>query len=112
MRIHHLLILVIACLGLSRCKNENVKPVYIKPVATQLLLGKWSLVKDSTYSWFPTTDTLAHIKRYSGTTGDYYDFRNDGKCYIKVAGVYDTLAYQITISNEVILQKFGINVNG
>lgn len=77
-----------------------------------ILLGKWSVAKDSTYSWFPTTAGAPSIKKYEGGAGDYYNFRNDGKCYTRVAGVLDTLDYLVTADNHVILQKFGPNING
>lgn len=101
MKLQRLLILLVACVGLSRCKNENVKPVDIKPAATQLILGKWNLAKDSTSSSFigPTVN----IAEYTGTADDYYDFKADGKVYIRENGVYSTMDYKVATDTSVFL---------
>lgn len=81
------------------------------PLDPKTLVAKWSLVKDSIYDSmgnFPAPRTSG----YNGVEGDYVDFRADGKCYTKEGNTYDTLAYQVTASNQVIIQKFGLCVNG
>jgi hypothetical protein len=98
MKLHHILMLMIVCLALTKCKNEIVKPEDPAARGTRLILGKWDLVKDSTASRF--LDTVLHINEYAGSTDDYYDFRDDGKCYIKENGVYRTLAYKMTGDNS------------
>ncbi|MDB4922207.1 hypothetical protein [Mucilaginibacter sp.] len=89
--------------GLIGCsKSEMIEP--------GSLVTKWVLVKDSSGyivgagGW----DTTSYI----GVAGDYFDFRNDGKCYTKEGNVYDTLAYQLAGSNKVTIAKFGPNING
>ena len=74
------------------------------------MIAKWSLVED-TSSWSFGADTL-HQKKYTGTPSDYFDFRTDGKCYTREGGVYDTLTYSVRVDNQIIIQKFGDNVNG
>jgi hypothetical protein len=76
----------------------------------QAMIAKWSLVRD-TSSWCFGADTV-HQKKYTGTPSDYFDFRADGKCYTKEGSVYDTLTYSVRVNNQIIIQKFGVNVNG
>jgi hypothetical protein len=77
---------------------------------SKAMIAKWSLVKD-TSSWCFGSDTL-HQKKYTGMSSDYFDFRTDGKCYTREGGVYDTLTYSVRVDNQIIIQKFGVNVNG
>ncbi len=93
--------------------NTTANPVQPPPGPEniQALVAKWSLVRDSVYNGmgnFPAARTSA----YNGVSGDYFDFRADGKCYTKEGNVYDTLAYSITANHLVVLSKFGLNVNG
>lgn len=101
MKIHHLFILVMVCVALTRCKNEHVNPAAATPAAARLLLGKWSLVKDSTSSSF--IGPAVNITEYTGTADDYYDFKADGKVYIKENGVYSTMAYTMATDTSAFL---------
>ena len=44
---------------------------------------------------------------YIGKPGDYFDFRNDGKLYLKESLEMDTLAYQLLPGNMIRIQGFG-----
>ncbi len=72
--------------------------------------GSWQLMQDSTSNWL--LNTPAVNTNYIGVAGDYFDFRTDGFCYTKEGNVYDTLAYQLVSPKSIILQNFGLVVNG
>jgi hypothetical protein len=74
------------------------------------LSGKWQLVQDSTANSMVRTVPL--ITNYVGVAGDYFDFRSDGFCYVKEGDAYDTLTYKQVSANSVIIQNFGIIING
>jgi len=74
------------------------------------LSGKWQLVQDTiSNSWLKTS---AVNTNYTGVAGDYFDFRSDGFCYTKEGNAYDTLSYQQVSSKSIILQNFGLAING
>ena len=66
-----------------------------------MLSGKWSLVKDSTSSSF--IGPAVNIIEYIGTADDYYDFKDDGKVYIRENGVYSTMAYKMASDTSAFL---------
>jgi len=74
------------------------------------LVSKWQLVNDSTANSMLRTSALT--SNYVGVADDYFDFRTDGFCYTKEGNTYDTLAYQVVSPQSIILQKFGLNING
>jgi hypothetical protein len=74
------------------------------------LVSKWQLVNDSTANSMLRTSALT--SNYVGVAGDYFDFRTDGFCYTKEGNAYDTLAYQLVSPQSIIIQKFGLNING
>ena len=74
------------------------------------LSGKWQLVQDSTANSMVRTVPL--ISNYVGVAGDYFDFRTDGFCYVKEGDAYDTLTYKQVSPNSVIIQNFGLIING
>jgi hypothetical protein len=93
--------------------TNQLAPIKLPAAITtpQAMIAKWNLVTDSS-SWCYGPDPVVHTKSYDGAPSDYFDFRADGKCYTKEGSVYDTLAYTVTVGNQIILQKFGANVNG
>jgi len=96
-------LIIIATLALSLlygCKREAVKPA-----SPQSLLGKWSLVKDS--STYPTMTPVLGVKVYVGTGEDYFDFRANGNVYIKENGSYDTMTYKMSTATAVVFGKSG-----
>lgn len=85
--------------GCSKSKEKRMYDLLFIPV-----VGKWDLVTDS---------TLAGVGAYAtytirtGTTGDYWDFRDDGKVYIKEGTLMDTAGYTRYGSNEIAIDRFG-----
>jgi hypothetical protein len=74
------------------------------------LVSKWQIVNDSTANSMVRVSALT--SNYVGVTGDYFDFRTDGFCYTKEGNIYDTLAYQLVSPQSIVIQKFGLNING
>jgi hypothetical protein len=74
------------------------------------LVSKWQIVNDSIANSMVRVSALT--SNYVGVAGDYFDFRADGFCYTKEGNIYDTLAYQLVSPQSIILQKFGLNING
>ena len=79
------------------CKKKTESSV------TDRLMNKWSLVQyiDTTHS---SSVLLPMISNYEGKTGEYMDFRKDGKLYSYYNKTYDTAQY--TYSE----QKYEVNV--
>ena len=85
--------------GCSKSKEKgNADFLFISVV------GKWDLVADS---------TLAGVGVYAsytiriGTTDDYWDFRDDGKVYIKEGTRKDTAGYTRYGADEIAIDRFG-----
>ncbi|RYE06704.1 MAG: hypothetical protein EOP44_04135 [Sphingobacteriaceae bacterium] len=76
---------------------------------TATLTGKWNIVTDSTYV---AIDFYNNHMYYQGQTGDYFDFRNDGKLYTKEGARLDTTSYQLTSDTTILIPSFGISSNG
>ncbi|MGZ3820878.1 MAG: hypothetical protein ACXVJP_05745 [Mucilaginibacter sp.] len=71
------------------------------------LAGKWNLVIDSVIIGFGGVEPKVH----TGVYGDYFDFRADGRCYLKEGSHYDTLAYSITSDSTLNIEAFGFGNN-
>jgi hypothetical protein len=95
MKIKGLLIVLLVFYLLPGCKKENTKP------APPTLVANWNIVSDY------TANHLAQTNTYTGVAGDYFDFRTDGKCYVKEGSRYDTLSYAITSDTTLHIQSFG-----
>src|ERR1700733_11935532 len=95
MRLRNLLIAVFVFNLLAGCKKDSDKS------AAPMLVTKWNLVTDY------TANHLAQMNMYIGVPGDYFDFRSNGKCYIKEGSQYDTLSYAITSDTTITIQPFG-----
>ena len=91
--------ILISCLEGSINAQENA--------AT--LLGKWNIVADSTFIGVGSNN---HAVNYSGHSGDYFDCRVDGNIYIKEGAILDTLSYNLISDTTIIIESFGINLNG
>jgi hypothetical protein len=103
MRFYNLLIALFVFSCLASCKKSgDAGPV--------TLVAKWSLVNDSTAFGGALASPLIK-KNYVGVPGDYFDFRADGKLYIKEGAKYDTLAYNMnmTAGDSVIINNFNYN---
>ena len=89
-----LLMVIAAFCVLAACKkNKGVEPA--------TLVAKWTLVSDY------TANHIAQMNTYTGVPGDYFDFRVDGKCYVKEGGQYDTLSYAVTSDSTLNIKPFG-----
>lgn len=85
---------------LISCKKDTV---------SNALVGKWNVLSDSTFEGVAQNN---HALDYTGEPGDYFDFRTDGKVYIKESSQLDTLSYTVISSSAVIIQSFGLIANG
>jgi hypothetical protein len=97
MSFKNLLIAVLIFPLLAGCKKDNNKNT------TPTLIAKWNLVTDY------TANHLAQTNTYTSVPGDYFDFRSNGKCYIKEGNQYDTLTYAITSDTTISIHPFAIN---
>jgi len=68
------------------------------------VVGKWNLVADSTLAG---VGAQASYTIRMGTTDDYWDFRDDGKVYIKEGNKLDTAGYTRYGTNEISIERFG-----
>ncbi|MGZ3999335.1 MAG: hypothetical protein ACXVIY_01840 [Mucilaginibacter sp.] len=92
------LLLVLFAFGLlTQCKKD--KPATTPPT----LVAKWSLLSDY------TANHLAQMNAYTGVPGDYFDFRVDGKCYVKEGSHYDTLLYALKNDTTITIAPFAYN---
>ena len=83
---------------LAGCKKDHS---WTNMVVT--LVAKWNLVSDY------TSNHLAQMNTYTGVAGDYFDFRADGKCYVKEGSLYDTLTYAIKNDTTITISPFAFN---
>jgi len=83
--------ILIVLIGVS-CKKKTGLDV------TDRLMNKWSIVQisDSVYS---STSIAPMVSNYEGKTGEYMDFRTDGKLYSYINNVYDTATYTYSAQN-------------
>jgi len=73
------------------------------------VLGKWDLVKDSTLSG---AGLYASYTIRTGTFDDHWDFRTDGRVYIKEGDFKDTAGYTLYPGNQIAIERFGWIFNG
>lgn len=113
MKAYHFTILLAIFATLNGCKQVNIAPA--KPVAsakmpinTDMLIGKWNLVNDSTSGTGIGPKFTQYVNNYVGSGGDYFDFRSDGKVYIKENGLLDTMSYSMASDTTVIFGKSNI----
>jgi hypothetical protein len=83
-----LLFVAIASLALfSACKKKDVEKTTAEKV-----VGVWKISSIVENDFYAGTN---HFSTYNGVSGDYYDFRTDGKVYIKEGTYNDVLPYSI-----------------
>jgi hypothetical protein len=92
-------------ISVSSCKKEAT----CNRGDTVTLLGKWSIISDSS---FLNVGINNHPVNYKGQKGDYFDFRTDNKLYINEGGMLDTLHYNLTSDTTLVIDAFGIILNG
>ncbi|HWD90283.1 MAG TPA: hypothetical protein VG367_19275 [Mucilaginibacter sp.] len=94
-----LLLAMLSCVVIS-CTKNNSEAVY-----SLSLSGKWNVVTDTV----ATGAAIIDYSYYKGVAGDYFDFRGDGKCYVKEGVSYDTLFYNITSDTSLNIESFGFS---
>jgi len=94
-------LLVLVVVSFSACTKSNP--------SNATLPGKWNLLTDSLVSGIGPISTP---KYYTGQPGDYFDFRNNGKVYVKEGSTLDTLNYNLGAGNTITIDTFGITFNG
>jgi len=85
-----LTVLLLGCTLYMACKKD----------AGPSIKGKWNIVNDSTRIT-GTGGELIYHNNYIGAAGDYYDFRDDGKMYMKEGAALDTMQYEVYGNNQV-----------
>lgn len=104
---------ILAALAASAsCKksNSNSEPLHSHP-AIASIAGKWSLVKDSSFSAIGVGN-FGTVQEYIGQPDDYWDFRTDAKVYIKEGSKLDTLGYKVVTDSTITINTFGWTMNG
>ena len=89
---------LITVLIAGACKKDNEKGF------TERLMNKWSLVQISDTVYSSSAAPVPTL--YPAKTGDYMDFRKDGKLYSFINSMYDTANYTYSEAN------FKLNVKG
>jgi hypothetical protein len=107
----YLLILLYSVLLLTGCAKDDSTPP--GSVSTPLT-GQWSLVKDSIFYDYtgPTPSNFSPDSVYIGNKNDYWDFNANGELRIKEGGSIDSARYKSYAYNLVLIDSFGINING
>ncbi len=95
-------LIAIVAFFLTSCKKDSTD-------SNATILGKWNIVTDSTFEGVGTSN---HPVNYNGKTSDYFDFRNDGKLYIKEGLKLDTSSYQLASDTTILIPTFGTTLNG
>jgi hypothetical protein len=83
--------------GLISCKKSSTNP-------TGEIVGKWNIRVDSTASGIGPVQSM-HV--YVGASGDYFDFRSDGKLYIKEGATLQTFRYKQVTANKITISMVG-----
>ena len=96
------ILIAIITFFLTSCKRDSVD-------SSATIFGKWNVLNDSTFEGVGISN---HPANYTGKTGDYFDFRNDGKLYIKEGLKLDTSIYKLTSNTTILIPAFGITLNG
>jgi hypothetical protein len=94
--------------SLSQVTDKNNKNS-LSGLGQPSLVEKWNIVTDSTYAGAGISN---HPVDYIGQPGDYFDIRTDGHIYTKEGAVLDTLSYTLVSDTTIIIQPFGLGVNG
>jgi hypothetical protein len=90
-------------LVLGACKKDKEKGM------TERLMNKWNLVQisDTTYA----SGASPVITQYPGKTGEYLDFKKDGKLHSFIRNTYDTSQYTYSEANfKVNVDDFRYNI--
>jgi hypothetical protein len=78
----------------SSCKKKDAEKT-----TAQKLQNKWVFVNATDNNHYSGAD---HVITVSGNTGDYFDFRTDGKLYLRVQSSPDTSTYVLLGDTKII----------
>lgn len=84
-----------AVLMVVSCDKNNSKPA---DTTLQKIQAKWNLT--SIYSKYGSEDTT-----YNGISGDYINFRTDGKVYTNIANAKDTSLYSLVNDTKLVIDS-------
>jgi len=101
MKFYNWVIILFVFSGLASCKKIGATT----PIT---LVARWDLLNDSSASLVYGGVVKAN-NNYIGVPGDYFDFRADGKVYIKEGAKYDTLTYHMVAPDSVSINTFNVN---
>ena len=97
---------ILSIAALEGCHKSNAGSFVKSDTARTITLGvKWNLVQDSSMWDIGTGPTRYNI--YNGGVADYWDFRSDGKLYIKEGATLDTISYKFLNGTNVDLLPSG-----
>ena len=90
-------LMAIACMAflivlvLGACKKDKEKGL------TERLMNKWNLVQmvDTTYA----SGASPVITQYTGKTGEFFDFKKNGKLYTLINNIIDSAQYTYSEAN-------------
>ncbi len=92
------------------CTKQNATDSYKNAYASSnAIQEKWNIITDSFYSGVGIGN---HLTAYVGKNGDYFDFKNDGNIYVKEDTGFDTLSYHLIFDSTIIIESFGLTLNG
>lgn len=97
------LLLITTLTVLPSCKKNSTTSI------PQKLMNKWTVVQ--TADTFYSSTGSPQITAYPGKSGDYMDFRTDGKRYSFVNNKYDTAGYTFSEMNlNLNVQSYHYNI--
>lgn len=88
--------LLIFCLSACKKSSDTQTP----QTTLQKIQAKWQLENYYENDHYSGAD---HIKNTVGTSGDYLDFRSDGKVYTSLFGYKDTVTYSLITDTQLLI---------
>ena len=88
----------------TACKKTDTTTT----TTAQKVLGKWTYVSNVTREYYQAKWTTYTT---NGQTGDYVDFRTDGKLYTYTNTKYDTISYAVISDKLLKLRKDTFQIN-
>jgi hypothetical protein len=94
---------------LFSCKKNYSGPCCTANNPNGAIFEKWNIVSDSTFTGVGLNN---HVVDYVGKAGDYFDITTQGVIYTKEGPVLDTLTYKLVSDSGIVIESFGITLNG
>jgi hypothetical protein len=95
------LAIVLIVFSLTSCEKS--------PLNDSLLIGRWSIINDSTLLLNDVPNRTDSHSNYIGGLTDYFDFTSEGNLYVKEGTNLDTLAYTYGSNNRIKIIAFSYN---